>query len=112
MPSPFPDLDSKATLGHRPGACLGGRAPAFAEPGMADWLQVLTEGGVMRLAGSDGSGDATGWQVFISHPSELRDFPKGMSYAAAVERVISAARHVIVDGPISRYGSACRAGVL
>ena len=35
--------------------------------------------------------------MFISHTSELRDFPKGISYVAAVERAISAAGHVIVD---------------
>ena len=35
--------------------------------------------------------------MFISHTSELRDFPKGASYVAAVERAISAAGHVIVD---------------
>jgi hypothetical protein len=36
--------------------------------------------------------------VFISHTSELRDFPKGKaSYVAEVERAISAAGHVIVD---------------
>ena len=35
--------------------------------------------------------------MFISHTSELRNFPKGTSYVAAVERAISAAGHVVVD---------------
>jgi tetratricopeptide (TPR) repeat protein len=35
--------------------------------------------------------------VFISHTSELRNFPRGQSYVAEVERAISAAGHVVVD---------------
>ena len=48
----------------------------------------------MRLAGPS---DDAGWRVFVSHTSELRDFPKGTSYVAAVKGAISAAGHVIVD---------------
>ena len=49
------------------------------------------------MAGSDRSGDGAGWRVFVSHTLELREFPKGNSYVAAVERAISACGHVIVD---------------
>src|SRR5215472_11394621 len=51
----------------------------------------------MSLAGSDRPGGADGWRVFLSHTSELREFPPGNSYVAAVERAISATGHVIVD---------------
>jgi hypothetical protein len=49
------------------------------------------------MAGSGGSGESAGWRVFISHTSELRNFPAGKSYVTEVERAISAAGHVIVD---------------
>jgi tetratricopeptide (TPR) repeat protein len=52
---------------------------------------------VMGVAEPGGSGDSARWRVFVSHTSELRDFPKGTSYVAEVERAIAAAGHVIVD---------------
>jgi tetratricopeptide (TPR) repeat protein len=51
----------------------------------------------MGVAGLGGARDDARWRVFVSHTSELRDFPKSTSYIAEVERAIAAAGHVIVD---------------
>jgi hypothetical protein len=45
----------------------------------------------------DGFSDAPPWRVFISHTSELREFPPGGSYVAKVKEAIPAAGNVIVD---------------
>jgi Domain of unknown function (DUF4062) len=49
------------------------------------------------MAGLSDLGRGARWRVFVSHTSELRDFPAGGSYAGAVERAISACGHVVVD---------------
>ena len=72
---------------------LGNGAVAFAGQGGCRFFPM----GCDALAESPVFSDNAPWQVFVSHTSELRDFPGGMSYVGAVERAISAAGHVIVD---------------
>jgi Tetratricopeptide repeat/Domain of unknown function (DUF4062)/NB-ARC domain len=49
------------------------------------------------VAGLTGLGDGGGLRVFLSHTSELRNFPEKGSYVAEAERAISAAGHVVVE---------------
>ena len=53
--------------------------------------------GVTRVAGLDGAGGGAGLRVFLSHTSELRNFPEKGSYVAGAERAISDAGHVVVE---------------
>jgi tetratricopeptide (TPR) repeat protein len=49
------------------------------------------------VADSDGQGGGAPWRVFLSHTSELREYPQDGSYLAQVERAVAADGHVPVD---------------
>jgi tetratricopeptide (TPR) repeat protein len=51
----------------------------------------------MVRAAPGGLGDGDIWRVFISHTSELQEFPRGRSYVSEVKQAITAAGHVVVD---------------
>src|SRR3954454_15418202 len=60
---------------------------------------------VLRCAGKPGGESAPvarplggpPWRIFVSHTSELREYPKDGSYVDAVKGAISATGHVVVD---------------
>jgi tetratricopeptide (TPR) repeat protein len=65
---------------------------------LAGLMGQVEQRGIRRMAGSGSPGAGTRWRVFVSHTSELRNFPTGgKSYMAETERAISAAGHVVAD---------------
>jgi hypothetical protein len=64
------------------------QAPAAAAPGPGQAAGGAS-GGLPRRPGP--------WRVFLSHTSELRQFPASGSYIDKAERAVSASGHAIVD---------------
>jgi hypothetical protein len=52
---------------------------------------------MLQVAVANPSAPGPSWRVFLSHTSELRQYPSGGSYIDKAERAVIAAGHVVVD---------------
>jgi hypothetical protein len=71
-----------------------GGGESFGVAGHRSWVLASCGAGEVLMVGLD---ESPRWRVFVSHTSELREYPKGESYVAAVERAVLAQGHVVVD---------------